>query len=79
MNKPVIIGVELDAIESTLFCLYEAIDRLAEYKDSFPMGSKDKAELAGIRELVRDGAGPLRAVFDNFQSQYKRTSIGIKV
>lgn len=79
MTQPVHIGVELYAIESSLFCLYEAAQRLLEFRDSLPMNSKDYHELGAIRELIRDGAGPLRAVSDNFEAQYRRTSIGIEV
>lgn len=73
------IGIPYESLISSLDCLYQAVERLADFRDSLPMASKDYHELGAIRELIRDGAGPIRATFDNFDRNFRERNTNIRI
>jgi hypothetical protein len=55
------IGFSVDDLESIFYVLSQAVDRLQDFRRSHVLSPADDIELAAIRELVRDGRGPINA------------------
>lgn len=66
------IGMGDKQLESIVYCLSQAIDRLAELRDDYPPNTQIYIEIGAIRELVRDARGPINASLHTLYSFNKK-------
>lgn len=66
------LGMDMESLESSIYCLMAAIDALEEVKILLAGNSTSELyyRVASAREMVRDGLGPIKAQVSDFHKQY---------
>lgn len=74
INTNIHLGINLDELESSLYCFFAAIDHLDEIKIMLSHDPTGELSLraAAAKELIRDGMGPIRAKISEFHNEYTR-------